>query len=74
MPPPPIEENGVATTSTSGSSSSVAGGKPVRHFTWKDLSQLNKPENAHVAVRGKVSKTSLILVCRTLYVLSIMDG
>lgn len=27
---------------------------PVRKFTWKELSQLNKPENAHVAVRGKV--------------------
>ena len=28
--------------------------KPVRHFTWKELSKLNEPHNAHVAVRGKV--------------------
>ena len=28
--------------------------KPVRRFTWKELSKLNEPHNAHVAVRGKV--------------------
>ena len=28
--------------------------KPVRRFTWQELSQLNEPHNAHVAVRGKV--------------------
>ena len=28
--------------------------KPVRRFTWKELSTLNEPHNAHVAVRGKV--------------------
>lgn len=27
---------------------------PVRKFTWKELSQLNRPHNIHVAVRGKV--------------------
>lgn len=27
----------------------------VRRFTWKELSQLNTRENAHVAYRGKVS-------------------
>jgi len=26
-----------------------------RQFTWEELSSLNKEENAHVAVRGKVS-------------------
>ena len=29
--------------------------RPVRQFTWKELSQLNRRENAHVAYRGKVS-------------------
>lgn len=57
MPPP---EDGVATSaSTSDSQESVAGeknGKPVRYFTWKELSRLNRPENAHVAVRGKVAR------------------
>ena len=28
--------------------------KPVRRFTWRELSKLNEPHNAHVAVRGKV--------------------
>ena len=31
-------------------------GPPVRRFTWKELSQLNTRENAHVAYRGKVLK------------------
>ena len=26
----------------------------VRKFTWQQLSKLNQPHNAHVAVRGKV--------------------
>ena len=26
----------------------------ARKFTWKDLSKLNKPHNAHIAYRGKV--------------------
>ena len=26
-----------------------------RQFTWEELSSLNKEQNAHVAVRGKVS-------------------
>ena len=30
-----------------------------RKFTWKELSVLNKPENAHVAYNGKVIYTSL---------------
>ena len=29
--------------------------KMARKFTWKELSQLNRRENAHVAYRGKVS-------------------
>jgi len=29
--------------------------KAPKKFTWKELSQLNTPETAHVAVRGKVS-------------------
>ena len=28
--------------------------KPVRKFTWKELSKLNEPHNAHIAVGGKV--------------------
>lgn len=28
--------------------------EPVRKFTWRELSKLNQPHNAHVAVRGKV--------------------
>ena len=31
--------------------------KPVRRFTWRELSKLNEPHNAHVAVRGKVGDT-----------------
>ncbi len=27
---------------------------PGRRFTWKELSELNRPHNIHVAVRGKV--------------------
>ena len=53
MPPPPDDDvmtSGNDETSMSGKS----GGKPVRYFTSKELSQLNRPENAHVAVRGKV--------------------
>jgi hypothetical protein len=30
-----------------------------REFTWKELSKLNEPHNAHVAYRGKVSCTAL---------------
>ena len=29
-------------------------GRPVRRFTSKELRELNKPHNVHVAVRGKV--------------------
>ena len=29
--------------------------RPVRQFTWKELSQLSRRDNAHVAYRGKVS-------------------
>ena len=28
--------------------------RPVKKFTWQDLSKLNRRDNAHVAVRGKV--------------------
>ncbi len=39
--------------------------KPVRRFTWQELSQLNEPHNAHVAVRGKVDLyTVTILVIK----------
>jgi hypothetical protein len=44
--------------STSGTPDDAQGGgpdvKPVRRFTWRELSKLNEPHNAHVAVRGKV--------------------
>ena len=35
--------------------------KPVRRFTWRELSELNEPHNAHVAVRGKVGDMFMIL-------------
>ena len=45
-------------TASSAPDHDVQGGdpdvKPVRRFTWKELSKLNEPHNAHVAVRGKV--------------------
>ena len=31
-------------------------------FTWKELSKLNEPHNAHVAYRGKVSCTESTIV------------
>ena len=34
--------------------------KPVRRFTWKELSKLNEPHNAHVAVRGKVTNEAVL--------------
>ena len=52
MPPPPDDE--VVSASTSTGVPGGRGGKPILRFTWKELSQLNRPENAHVAVRGKV--------------------
>ena len=48
---------------TSGAPDDAQGGgpdvKPVRRFTWRELSKLNEPHNAHVAVRGKVGAQSL---------------
>jgi hypothetical protein len=44
--------NGSATNGCGGS----AGGVPCK-FTWKELSKLNEPHNAHVAYRGRVSCT-----------------
>ncbi len=34
--------------------------KSPRSFTWKELSKLNTPQNAHVAVRGKVSAQGVV--------------
>ena len=51
MPPPDDE---VVTPAKEASLPGEGGGKPARRFTWKELSLLNTPENAHVAVRGKV--------------------
>ena len=33
----------------------------VKRFTWREMSALNKPENAHVAYKGKVRPPSLSL-------------
>ncbi len=58
MPPPPSGPLGVEESSgkeSSGKEFSSTSKKPVKKFTWKQLSELNRPENAHVAVRGKVS-------------------
>jgi hypothetical protein len=52
MPPP--EDGAEATLAPGNGVTGGSGGKPVRRFTWKELSKLNRPENAHVAVRGKV--------------------
>ncbi len=43
-------------STSGGEASSVQGGKtkPVRRFTSEELSRLNEPHNAHIAVRGKV--------------------
>ena len=49
MPPPP------SFPMETGDKEGIA--KPVKKFTWKELSLLNTPENAHVAVRGKVSES-----------------
>ena len=39
-----------------GSSEGAVRSEPgVRKFTWEELSRLNEPHNAHVAVRGKVN-------------------
>ena len=46
--------NGSASTNGSGSV-----GVP-RKFTWRELSKLNEPHNAHVAYRGKVSCRSTL--------------
>lgn len=43
-----------ATNVTPGSQEGGPDVKPVRRFTSKELSKLNEPHNAHVAVRGKV--------------------
>ncbi len=56
MPPPDDE---VVTGHSNGNerervSGSEEGKKPVRYFTSAELNKLNRPENAHVAVRGKV--------------------
>ena len=34
--------------------------KPLRKFTWQELSQLNGRHNAHVAVRGKVTQRAAL--------------
>lgn len=52
MPPP--EGEGVTSEGEEGLKGNGVG-KPVRRFTSEQLRKLNKPENAHVAVRGKVS-------------------
>ena len=53
MPPPPDDE--VVTGSVDGERvSGSEGKKPVRYFTSAELRKLNRPENAHVAVQGKV--------------------
>ena len=46
-----MPDGGVATEPASGDSL-----RPVAKFTWEDLSKLNRPHNAHVAVRGKVRR------------------
>ena len=48
----------------SSASDDVQGGgpdmKPVRRFTWRELSKLNELHNAHVAVRGKVGDINFL--------------
>ena len=56
MPPPPDDEVVTGHSASNGGErvSSGEGKKPVRYFTSEQLRKLNRPENAHVAVRGKV--------------------
>ena len=54
------------TTATSNEAASV---KSVRHFTWRELSRLNRPDNAHVAVRGKVIGHSYSIVAIFIHIL-----
>ena len=42
------------------SESAVRSASGVRKFTWEELSKLNEPHNAHVAVRGKVRQLALV--------------
>ena len=64
--PPPDDDTVTGPAGTQESSvSDRTKGKPVRYFTWKELSTLNRPENAHVAVRGKVSRYRAVLSCTT---------
>ena len=37
-------------------------GEQPRRFTWRELSKLNRPHNAHVAVRGKVRSGEINLM------------
>ena len=48
----PGEEDLAAAYSTDGAGTQE---KPVRQFTWRELSKLNGRHNAHVAYRGKVT-------------------
>ena len=41
-------------TKDSAKVTAVDAGLNTHYFTWKELSKLNKPHNAHVAYRGKV--------------------
>ena len=50
--PPPSGEDSSGHNRSEGRIEST----PVKKFTWKELSLLNTPENAHVAVRGKVRR------------------
>ena len=54
MPPPPDDTGHSASNGDERVSAGREAKKPVRYFTSEELKKLNRPENAHVAVRGKV--------------------
>ena len=54
MPPPPDDEVASGPSCGGEREAGSESKKPVRYFTSKELRELNRPENAHVAVRGKV--------------------
>ena len=45
------------------SESAVRSEPGVRTFSWEELSKLNEPHNAHVAVRGKVRPVTTYTPC-----------
>ena len=50
-------DGALVSASSDNSSEAVQSDVVTRKFTWEELSKLNQRHNAHVAVRGKVSRS-----------------